>query len=101
MICKQHSCTSCGKDFKVGETKVAKCLVSEKAFCYDYDQEQLDTLKNVCKTLRKKRKREHERIKRKVYKKMQQPPPTPEQLQEIKMKEDENNPISDDSEDSK
>ena len=32
---------------------------------------------------------------------MQQPPPTPEQLQEIKMREDENNPISDDSEDSK
>ena len=32
---------------------------------------------------------------------MQQPPPTPEQLQEIKMREDENNSISDDSEDSK
>ena len=30
---------------------------------------------------------------------MQQPPPTPEQLQEIKMREDENNPLSDDSED--
>ena len=53
MICKQHECAACGKKFKVGDTKVAKCLICEKAFCYDYDQEKLDAHKNVSKILRR------------------------------------------------
>ena len=51
MICRAHKCVKCGKDFRIGEVNITKCLVSDTAACFDAEQEQCQIIEQVTSTM--------------------------------------------------